>query len=709
MNILPRSLWAVLALSTCATQAHADFQAGAATVDVTPQTLPVLVNGGVLSRSVAKVKTAVTARAFAFSDGNERIVSVIVDSCMIGKALLDEAKTEAAAQTGVPSNHILISATHSHSAPASMGCLGTDADPAYVPFLRARLVEAIQKALNNLQPAEIGFGRVNASDYTALRQWIRRPDKIETDPFGNPTVRANMHAGAKWENVTGEAGPKDPELSLISIRTAQGKPLAVLANFSMHYFSDTDISADYFGLFSEGIAAALRSPSDSSDSVIAAMSHGCSGDIWRRDYTNPDAWNPKLTIDQYADGLVQLARKAIAEIHHSRPQSIAMQEARIPMNYRVPDAQRLEWAERIVREMGDRLPKNQTEVYAREQVLLNSLQRTEVVVQGIRLGEIGIATTPCETYAVTGLKIKAASPLKDTMVIELANGGDGYIPPPEQHRWGGYNTWPARSAGLEVNAEPRITETAIALLEKVSARPRRDTTLPIGPITRKTLLLNPFALLRLDDPTGPIAVDASGNGHHASYEPDITYLLEGPASDAFASPSTKNRAPHLVGGRIKHGDTSLKQEWSASLWVWNGMPDDSRPMLGWFLSRGPDNGLGLNGIHAGIEGTNGVSGTLVLQHGEQLATAPNGVKAPRWTWTHVCIVKDKAMLRGYLNGELQTQLPLTENAPDLSFPWFFGGRSDNNSNWEGRLDEISIFPRALQPAEIKSLLPNVAR
>ena len=47
------------------------------------------------------------------------------------------------------------------------------------------------------------------------------------------------------------------------------------------------------------------------------------------------------------------------------------------------------------------------------------------------------------------------------MVIELANGGDGYIPPPEMHAWGGYNTWAARSAGLEVMAEPKITQAAI--------------------------------------------------------------------------------------------------------------------------------------------------------------------------------------------------------------------------------------------------------
>jgi hypothetical protein len=90
------------------------------------------------------------------------------------------------------------------------------------------------------------------------------------------------------------------------------------------------------------------------------------------------------------------------------------------------------------------------------------------VVQALRIGDIGIATTPNETYAITGLKIKAASPLPHNMVIELANGGDGYIPPPEMHAWGGYNTWAARSAGLEVMAEPKITQAAIGLLEEVS-------------------------------------------------------------------------------------------------------------------------------------------------------------------------------------------------------------------------------------------------
>ena len=68
------------------------------------------------------------------------------------------------------------------------------------------------------------------------------------------TVRANMHSGSNWDDVTGESGPEDPDLSLISLQSLDGRPIAVLANFSMHYFSGQKaLAADYFGLFSEGL------------------------------------------------------------------------------------------------------------------------------------------------------------------------------------------------------------------------------------------------------------------------------------------------------------------------------------------------------------------------------------------------------------------------------------------------------------------------
>jgi len=684
----------------------ADFRVGAAVVDVTPAVLPVLVNGGMLNRSVEKVNTRVNARALALSDGREQVAIVVVDSCMMGRPLLDEAKGLAAKRTGIAANRILISATHAHSAPSAFACLGTDADPRYVPFLRDKLVEAIAAAQKNLEPARIGWAKGFAPEFTALRQWIRRPDRLAEDPFGNKTLRANMHSGRIWDDVTGESGPEDPDLTLISIQARDGRPLAVLGNFSMHYFGDKDISADYFGLFSEGLTPRLAASAPAGQApFVGIMSHGCSGDTYRVDYKIPEKQRPSPTIQQYADGLLDIAIKALAGIAYRSDVTLAMAETRLPLNYRVPDKQLLEWSKGIVKEMGDRLAKTTTEVYAREQIILHEMQRTEVVVQALRIGDIAIATTPNETYAVTGLKIKAASPLRNTMVIELANGADGYIPPPEQHAFGGYNTWPARSAGLEVQAEPKIAEAAIHLLELVSGQARRPWQLPAGPATRTGLEAKPLAYWRLNEFTGPLAADATGRGHHAAYEAGITFYLDGPRPAEFASKDEINRAPHFVGGRLRAQLEQLGERYSVSLWLWNGMPNDGRDVSGWLFSRGPDQGMNANSEHLGIGGKSGHMGKLVFFRGTDATSAVAGrTEIPRWQWHHVVLVRDGLKVRAFLDGQLEIETTLPVKSAPAGFDHIFlGGRSDNSANWEGRLDEVAVFDRALTAREVSKL------
>lgn len=683
------------------TVAFAEFQAGAAVVDVTPTKLPAIVNGGLKSRSVGEVKTRLNARALALSDGATKLVIVVVDSCMLPRPLLDEVKKLAESRTGVPTDRLLISATHTHSAPASMACLGTDIDPDYVPLVKLKIVDAISAALSKLEPARVGFGKENAADFTALRRWIRRPDRIADDPFGNPTVRATMHAGNNWDNVTGESGPEDPDLSLVSIQSKGGKPIAVLANFSMHYYSgERGLSADYFGLFCEGMKQRIAPDGN----FVGIMSHGCSGDIWRKDYTQPDKWNPKQTIDEYASGLLDIAMKAYRKIKYRSDVDIGMAEQRMTLKYRVADQQRLEWARRIVESLGGKAPTTQPEVYAMEQLILHERQETEIVVQGIRIGEIGIATTPNETYAITGLKIKAASPLDHNMVIELANGGDGYIPPPEQHRFGGYNTWAARSAGLEVMAEPKITEAGISLLEEVAGKPRREYGLSRGASSEKIAALKPAAWWRLNEFAGPVATDSSGNGRDAVYEPDVTYYLEGPKSDAFCKNGETNRAAMFVGGRLLGRVPDSGNDYSISLWFWNGMPDDSRPISGWLLSRGRDNGLSKWSDHLGVGGTSGHSGKLVFFTGNDPSSVVAGKTViPRWQWQHVAFVRRGKSVAIYLNGRKEIEVVSGVDFPAGFNQLFLGGRSDNDSNWEGRLDEIVVFGRALDASEVARL------
>ena len=99
---------------------------------------------------------------------------------------------------------MMVSATHTHSAPAAMGCLGTRQDPEYVKFLIPKIAESIVEAHKRLQPARIGWGSIDDWEHTHNRRWILRSDKMQTDPFGVRSVRAMMHPGYQNPNYIGQ-------------------------------------------------------------------------------------------------------------------------------------------------------------------------------------------------------------------------------------------------------------------------------------------------------------------------------------------------------------------------------------------------------------------------------------------------------------------------------------------------------------------------
>ena len=669
-------------------EAAAELHAGAAIVDITPQQFPVFINGGFTARKGEP--RDVKARALVLADGTTTLALVVADSCILPKELIDASKALAADRTGIPADHIMISATHTHTAPSAISALGTPADETYVPYLRLRLADAIAEAAANLEPARVGFGSAHAAEFTALRRWILRPDLVRTDPFGDATVRATMHAAKdNLLGVTGESGPEDPELAVISLQTPAGHPIALLANFSMHYYGGGP-AADYFGSFCSLLethytqAAEINGPSP-----VAIMSHGCSGDIWRVDYRTGEQHD----YDTFVAGMVGRAVEAIDAISEHRDADLSMAEARLPMAYRVPNAARLAWAKTLAEPLGDALPTTQEEVYAIEQLELATRGSTEVVVQAIRIGDIAIATTPTETYALTGLKLKRQSPAAHTMVIELANGGDGYIPPPEQHALGGYNTWPARSAGLEVTAEPRIVAASLGLLEEVCGQPRKPLTPPDSPLARRILRLEPLAYYPLDEMEGPVVRDAGSRGRDAVITGNVAYYLPGPAGDEFRDGDPLNRSLHFVGGRLETRADDLTGDFTISLWVFNGLGGETREMQGWLASLDQPAGLTPKGLHLGLHSTGPETGRLVLALGDTQHEGTASLK--RWQWHQVTLVREGDSWRIYVDDQLDASgTGAAGYGPGNRL--FIGGRSDGVDGWEGRLDEVAIFDRALR-------------
>lgn len=671
---------------------QAALRVGARVVDATPKQLPVHVNGGMRQRKLNEVGAPIKVRAIALDDGNTQLAIVVVDSCMMSRAFLDDAKLAASKKSGIRPDKMFINATHTHTAPASMGCLGTDVDPRYPFLLKRKIVEAIDGAKKNMEPAQVGSAVFDANEFTAVRRWIKRPDRVTNDPFGNPTVRATMHAGRNWDDAIGESGPEDPDFSLVSFQSLKGRPIAVLGNFSMHYFGGgiKGVNADYFGLFNDQMTKELGHKQPDKPAFVSVLGHGCSGDIWRRDYTKKEYPNPK--IEDYTSDLVKKAVATYGKIEYERTATLSMAEAKLPLKFRAPDQQLLEWAKGIVSKT-EGLPKTQPEIYAREQIFLHERPEAELILQAIRIGDIGITGIPNEVYALSGLKQKAYSPLKTTITFDLTNGAEGYIPPPEQHVLGGYNTWAARTAGLETSAEPRIVETCIQLLEKVAGKPRKKIKVSQGLAAQLITKAKPVAWWRMDEFIGPRAMDEL-NRADGTYEDGVVFYLAGPDSKAF-TPGQINRAAHFCGGRMQTRVPDLGESYSVSIWFWNGMPIDSRRVLGWMFGRGLNHcsqatgdGLGLN-----------AKSQLIFSNGKETLTGKTS--AERWKWHHALLVRDKEKVQVYLDGKLE--ISGEANAMSNVETLFLGGRNNKESSWEGRLDEAAIFNRALSSTEAKGL------
>jgi hypothetical protein len=683
----------LLGLFACASpgrEADQPFRAGAAAVDIAPEKLPVLVSGGFFAARGAKMESPLYTRALVLEKGPARLAFVAVDSLMLPRELLDEAKEIARRATGIPVDRMMISATHTHSAPSAMGALGTPAEADYTAALPAKIAQAIIQAEKGLVPARAGWAVAPAPGHTNCRRWIRRPDKMFADPFGEKTVRAHMHPGHLNPDVVGPSGPADPDLSILSIETVEGAPLSILANFSMHYFGTGPVSADYAGVFCRRFEERVRARHPGAP-FVAIFSQGTSGDLQWMDFGQP---RRPISMEEYTRGLVDLAWDAREKVAHRGDVTLAMAEAKLPLRRRVADEKRLAWARGVVEGLKGRDPKSLPELYALEQILIAREPGRELKLQAIRVGDLGIATMPNEVYGITGLKVKARSPLRPAFVIELANGADGYIPPPEQHALGGYTTWAARTAGLEVEAEPRILEAVLRLLEEVSGRLRRPYPEPGGAYAEAVRASRPAAYWRMDDFEGS---EARGDGGlpPGVYEGGAARALPGPDAPGLSSPGTINRCVHFAGGRLRGGAPGAGGTYTVELWLWNGLPDRARAVTGMVFSRGRGDRLGIGGTSPEIP-----AGALFFSNGNPPPEVVAGkTPVPFKSWCHVVLVRAGLKVDAYLDGRLEFSGESAPRAAGEGEDFLVGGGA-GDAAFEGKIDEAAIYARALRAEEV---------
>lgn len=452
------------------------FLAGSATANITP-----FLGGGLVGNfgtppPATNVHDELHARCLVLDDSQTKLVFVIVDNIGINRNVIDEAKRLIQEETGIPRSNILVSAIHTHSS-VSAGGEGEkrrqfadnsqDFDE-YQLFLIRRIADVTRIAINNLEPAQIGWGVGNVPEHVFVRRWKMKEPVL--NPFGEYD-KVVMNPGRN-ANLLEPASQPDTEVSFISVQSTEGKPIALLANYSLHYVGGTlknDISADYFAVFADRIQELLKADRQE-PAFVGIMSNGTSGDVNNNNYGAPAIRRePYEQMKLVAEDVAREVFRAHSAIEFQDWVPLKAAEEELNLQVRKASPSMLERAKEIVARPSTVKPNHRLEVTYANRILNMDKEwpdNIDIVLQVFRIGDLGVAAIPFEVFAETGMEIKAKSPFKQSFTIELANGSYGYLPTPEQHKLGGYETWYSTSR-CEVEASTKIVATLLKMFNNI--------------------------------------------------------------------------------------------------------------------------------------------------------------------------------------------------------------------------------------------------
>lgn len=422
------------------------------------------------------------AKAIVFRDGNTEAAFVVCDLIGIATDLSQAIRQRASAKTGIAASNIVISATHSHTAPDYMKALylklGNEGQEplraAFIDKLIGGPVEAIAGAHAAAKPAALESGSaIQVTPVSFNRRSVMRDGSVRTwMSHDNP-------------DVVRPAGPIDPEIGLLVVRDERGKMTGILSNFALHL--DTVGGMKWSADYPFFIEQALRKASGSD--VVSIFGTGCCGDI--------NHVNPRSKVRNKADFI---GGEIGESIQKQLPQLKRLERTKLVVKSRVV---RLPLQDATSEEVAGALDvlaaANRKEkvdffehVTAYKKLILDQLRHREplansaehitwglsrslagigetlpVDVTVMTLGsEVAIVSLPGEVFVELGLAIKQASPFRTTLVIELSNAVETiYIPHRAAYAGGSYEV---TNSNLQPGGGEMLVEAALSLLREAA-------------------------------------------------------------------------------------------------------------------------------------------------------------------------------------------------------------------------------------------------
>lgn len=396
----------LLLIVCCSNQAIADWQAGLAKADITPQESVPLAGYGGKTRLSQRVEHAIWLKALALRDDSGK-TSVLVTSDLVGLSdkMVAVIAKDANEKFGIPRDRLILNTSHNHSCPVTEDVLWlyyelnsseSAARDRYTQFVYQKYREVIGAAIAALAPAELSFGQ-GLAGVAVNRRRSRGP--------------ASRALG----------GPVDHDVPVLAVKSG-GSIKGIVFGYSCHTtaLGGLSINGDYAG-FAQ-IALEKLYPD-----AIAMFVQNCGGDANPLPRIRGNDEQATELASKYGDILAEAVRQVVAHEKTTLRSTLRtmMGETQLPLQ---PGPTLDEVKLQIPKSSG--MQRRELEHFQRQYESLGGLpDRVNYPIQVWQFGdELTFIAMTGETVVDYSLKFKAAYGWNTTWVCGYNNDLLSYVP-----------------------------------------------------------------------------------------------------------------------------------------------------------------------------------------------------------------------------------------------------------------------------------------
>lgn len=431
------------------------MKVGVAWEDITPSK-PLHLLGQLRVRWGGRVRDPLTINAVVFEEGPTHLALVSADVCLLPDDLALRLRQSCAKATGLSVDSVHVAATHTHVAPCTVNGIAGETDPAFLQRLEEAVTQSVQRAIADLEDAELFAGHGHLDHLGWNRRGMRRDGSCQ------------MYWGSWKEDFVGSEGPRDGEVGVIFARRAGGQIKAVIPSFATHptcVSTESYYSADLPGEVRRVLRAALG---EQVGVVFLTAAAGNTSPIIMED--NPDniqPWQGEAGLIRSGLYLGGEILKVIASQSAPMSAPVLRQET---MEFNAPMREWDPWAD--LSALNDVVRAFVEKSRADWPRLMRENNPVNIRLSVLRVGDAAICLNPAEPHVEFGLAIKQGSPARITLIGELTDGWCGYVPTPEAIRHGGYGAMSAMHTRLLPETGWRMVEATRKLLAQTFASAR---------------------------------------------------------------------------------------------------------------------------------------------------------------------------------------------------------------------------------------------